>query len=110
MLKSPRRANDARRPPFAKGVIAPFKHLCNNAFAKGVVALLVYLSGGKAMSDFENNKVLDHLKELQEQLEAVNQKFHQIELELRTSGQSLEQVYVSHKNRLDLADQKQVNE
>lgn len=62
------------------------------------------------MSDFENNKILDHLKELQEQLEAVNQKFHQIELELRTSGQSLEQVYASHKNRLDLADQKRVNE
>lgn len=62
------------------------------------------------MSDFENNKILDHLKELQEQLEAVNQKFHQIEAELRSSGQSLEHVYVSHKNRLDLADQKQVSE
>jgi hypothetical protein len=62
------------------------------------------------MSDFENNKILDHLRELEEQLEAVNQKFHQIELELRSSGQSLEKVYVSHKNRLDLADQKRVNE
>jgi|GEM_PF-4501141 len=62
------------------------------------------------MSDFENNQILTHLRESQAQLESVNQKFKQIEVELKASGQSLEHLYMSHKNHLELADQRRVNE
>lgn len=62
------------------------------------------------MLDLENNKLLNDLKELQRQLEAVHEKFTQIENEMKVSGTSLQNFYLEHKNRLDLAEKKRINE
>lgn len=62
------------------------------------------------MTDFENHKLLNDLQELKRQLELVNEKFEQIEEEMKFSGESLEKFYLEHKNRLDIMEKKRINE
>src|SRR5476649_1745344 len=62
------------------------------------------------MSEFENTKILNDLKELKKQLEEVNEKFEQIEQEMKFSGESLQKFYLEHKNRFDIAEKKRINE
>jgi hypothetical protein len=73
-----------------------------------------------SMSDFENDNILNELKELKSQLESANEKFRNIEFALKRNGQSIEELLncenqsttlnLSYKNQLDLQEKKRIND
>jgi hypothetical protein len=73
------------------------------------------------MPSFENDYILNELKELRNQLEYANQRFHNVDALLKSNVESIENLLtlehqagnktdLSYKNQLDLQEKKRINE
>jgi hypothetical protein len=73
------------------------------------------------MSSYENDYILNELKELKNQLEYANQRFRNIDVILKSNSESIsalldlehqagDQAHLSYKNQLDLQEKKRIND